>query len=498
MEKQYISIPDLGGIESVTVLEVLVNPGDHVIKDQAVMTLESDKATMDVMADEEASIVSVIVAVGDKVTEGQAVCEIKSNQTQQQAPSHQTKPTTVPITIPDMGGVDKVSVLEILVSKGDVVEPEQAILTLESDKATMDLPSPYAGKIIDISVTLQQVVSVGDAVATLEAFEVIESVNQATNAAEPEVEEAVHSFENIDVEDDEVYAGPLVRRLAFELDVSLKGIKGTGVKNRITKEDLIKHIQSKGGGGLPSLPKGDAKAHGPVEEIELTRIQAMAGPHLHACWVNIPHVTQHMDVNITKLEQSRGLIKDSLKKKGVRVTPVILIIKALAHTLKQFDRFCSSLGVSGKTLILKRYVHIGVAVDTEYGLVVPVIKDVDKKSVMELALELGDISQQARDGKLKPSQLQGGCITISSLGGIGGRYFTPIVNAPEVAILGLSKAFDNLVLEEGNVVVQKMLPMSISYDHRVIDGAEGARFAVALSKAIEDMVNDSIFDEVQI
>ncbi|HJN38478.1 MAG TPA: 2-oxo acid dehydrogenase subunit E2 [Gammaproteobacteria bacterium] len=495
MGNKHVNIPDLGGIESVTVLEVLVKSGDFVAQDQPLMTLESDKATMDVMAEDDASVVNVLVKVGDKVSEGQPVCEINVNESNPEPtlPSLRKEP----ITIPDMGGIEQVIVLEVLAQPGDSVEAEQPIITLESDKATMDISAPYSGKILSVEVKSQQSVAVGDVVAMLETEATKDEPSEKTIEVdrEPAVMEAV---EVIDHDDNELYAGPLVRRLAFELEVSLKQVKGTGNKGRITKEDLVKHIQSKGGGGLPSVPKENAKAFGPVEKVDLTRIQSMAGPHLHACWVNIPHVTQHMDVNITQLEYYRGLIKDTLKKKGVRLTPVVLIIKALADTLHQFGRFNSSLSASGKTLVLKKYVHIGVAVDTEQGLVVPVIKDVDKKSIVQLAEELAETSQQAREGQLKPSQLQGGCMTVSSLGGIGGRYFTPIVNAPEVAILGLSKAFDSLALENEKVVVHKMLPMSISYDHRVIDGAEGARFAVALAQAIDHMVNDSIFDDVKV
>ena len=500
MSEHYINIPDLGGIDHVTVLEVLVKKGQKVDKDQPLLTLESDKATMDVMADQEGVVQSVLVKIGQEVSEGTPVVmtEVMNDSHSKTDKDNSISNTPIiPITLPDLGGVDQVAVLEVFVKPGDHVEKEQPLLTLESDKATMDVPSPYSGVIMDVKVQVQQSVSVGQEIATIQSESEVEVESQEPeHKSDPVVENTIDVNFEVDSSVD-VNAGPLVRRLAFELDIQLNQVKGTGVRGRITKEDIIQYIQSKSGGGLPSLPKVDPNAYGEVDIVDLSRIQALSGPHLHACWVNIPHVTQHIDVDITDLEEARNKIKGRLKNQGIRVTPVTFIIKAIANTLKQFPRFCSSLDDSGKKLILKKYVHVGVAVDTENGLMVPVIKDVDQKSVLNLATELVEMGQKARDGEVKPTDLRGGCITVSSLGGIGGRYFTPIINAPEVAIIGLSKTFNHLVLNDGEVQSRTLLPVSISYDHRVIDGAEGARFAVALSNEIEKMTEDDVFKQIE-
>jgi pyruvate dehydrogenase E2 component (dihydrolipoamide acetyltransferase) len=432
------------------------------------------------------------------------------------------------LTVPDLGDFKDVEVIDVLVAEGDEVAREAPLVTLETDKATMDVPAEAAGRIVEIKVSRGDRVSKGDALAVVEAAgeaaaaaPVEEAAagkaaaeepaappagTKAASAAAPErpaaaseappaarvaspagalppIEEAGFS---------RAHAGPSVRRLARELGVDLARVKGSGIKGRITHEDVKAWVKAALAGGaaaaagaaLPRVPEVDFAAFGPVEAVPLTRVQRISGPRLHASWVNIPHVTQHDEADITDLEALRAELKDKATAAGLKLTPLAFILRACARVLAGFPRFNASL--AGDQLVMKKYLHLGFAADTPNGLVVPVIRDADRKDIYELARELGALSEKARAGKLSAAEMQGGCFTVSSLGGIGGTAFTPIINAPEVAILGVSKARTLPVWRDGEFVPRLMLPLSLSYDHRVIDGAEAVRFTVALAQALAE------------
>lgn len=393
------------------------------------------------------------------------------------------------IIIPDLGGADSVEVIEIAVSVGDTVALDDGIITLESDKASMDVPAPFAGKITAISVSVGDTVSEGDSIGTMtvEGEEAEEVVEKSAPKADPVT---ANKTPAMPVGDAAIYASPSVRRIAHELDIDLRKIKGTGNKGRITKED-VKAFLSQGGSGLDVLaaPKVDFSKFGAFDTEPLKKINKATAKNLHRNWVTIPHVTQFDAANITAMEAYRQAHKAKALEEGVRLTPIAFVIKAVVSALKAFPRFNSSLDATGENLIMKKYIHIGVAVDTPNGLVVPVLRDADQKSVKELARELVAFSEKARDKGLSMADMQGGCFTISSLGGIGGTAFTPIINAPEVAILGLSKSSQQPVWDNESKAFepQLMLPLSLSYDHRVIDGALAARFIVHLSKALNEI-----------
>lgn len=445
------------------------------------------------------------------------------------------------IALPDVGDFADIEIIEILVSVGDVVEPEQSILVLESDKATMEIPSPYAGTIESITVSIGDRLNEGDPIATINAAEAApgkSEVNAASSAAEPpavapepESETAVEAVVETapaaqpaaevasqsgdsgpgkimrphpgsggrpaeSMESGRIHASPSIRRQARQLGVDLGRVIGSGPKGRIVKADVkafVKSIMSGAaagtGGGISvsSLPEIDHSKFGEVETVALSRIKKIAGAHLHRSWVTVPHVTQFDDADITELEAFRKSLAKEAERKQVRLTPIIFLMKAVVTALDEFPNFNASLDASGENLVMKKYFHIGVAVDTPNGLVVPVIRNVDQKGLFELAAELGDISIRARDGKLSPGEMQGGCFTISSLGGIGGTNFTPIVNAPEVAILGVSRSKMQPVYIDGEFKPRLILPLGLSYDHRVIDGAQAARFTSFLSQVISDI-----------
>ena len=419
------------------------------------------------------------------------------------------------ILVPDIGDFDGVEVIEILVAAGDSIAVEDAIVSLESDKAAMEIPSPFAGTIKDVKVKLGDKVSEGHLLVTIEA-----SDESAVAEEAPTVEESAPKEEasaapapaptpapapaaprpsptaSMSINEDgfrKAHASPSVRKFARELGADLSQMTGTGTKNRIIKEDVKAWVKqalaqgSQGGGlGVEAMPEIDFSQFGEIEMQELTRINKLTGKFLHRNWVTVPHVTQFDEADITELEKFRKQLNEENKKEGTRVTVLAFLMKALVSALKEFPRFNSSLDHTGENLILKKYVNIGVAMDTPDGLVVPVIRDCDRKSLIELAQELTDTSVRARNKKLSPSDMQGGCISISSLGGIGGTAFTPIVNAPEVAILGVSRSSMQPVYKDGEFVPHLMLPLSLSYDHRVIDGADGARFTSYLSRVLSD------------
>lgn len=424
------------------------------------------------------------------------------------------------ITVPDIGGATDTDVIEVLVKVGDRVEKETPLIALESDKATMEVPSSDAGVVKELKVKLGDKVSQGSVILVLETEGAETSQPKAeTKAAESAPKPAENAPETkaeqpvavapvsqpaapqtgvvLSAQAADIHAGPAVRRIAREFGVDLALVGGTGPKQRILKEDIQLYVKTRlaqvatGGASaaLPAAPSVDFAKFGPVETQALSRIKKLSGKNLHRNWLLIPHITQFAEADISELEAFRKAQKSDLEKQGIKLTPLVFILKAVVAALKAYPQFNASLDASGENLILKQYYHIGVAVDTPDGLVVPVIRDVDKKGLMDLAKELSVISEKARKKQLTANDMQGGCFSISSLGGIGGTAFTPIVNMPEVAILGVSKASYKPVYEEGEFVPKLMLPLSLSYDHRVIDGADGARFAVFLTNMLSDIRN---------
>jgi len=401
------------------------------------------------------------------------------------------------VRVPDLGHASAAAIIEIPIKVGDVVQVEEALITLESDKASMDIPAPFAGKIQKIHVKVGDKVSKGDLIAVLETEAEADTPN---STPPPAIEEKKYDKEsdeeasNEAEEADDRHAGPGVRRLAREFGLDLNQITGTGQKNRIIKEDLQRFVKDRlhttntgGGTGLPKAPNIDFSLFGETQATPLSRIKKLTAQYLHRNWLLVPHVTQFNDADITELEAFRKAQAVFAAKQQVKLTPLVFIMKAVVTTLKAFPTFNASLSADGEQLIIKKYFHIGIAVDTPDGLVVPVIRDVDKKSLLELAKTLGEVSQKAREKQLSSAELQGSSFTISSLGGIGGTAFTPIVNVPDVAILGVSKAQYKPQYHAGEFIPRLMLPLSLSYDHRVIDGAEGARFIVYLADCLSDI-----------
>jgi pyruvate dehydrogenase E2 component (dihydrolipoamide acetyltransferase) len=526
-----VRVPDIGDFDAVEVIEILVQPGDQVALEDPLITLESDKATMDVPAPFAGTVETVAVTVGDQVSEGDLILLLAGDNLQPagQGPSSEapaappSPPPLEPATsefrvvVPDLGDFADVDVIEVLVGVGDAVEVEQGLITLETDKATMDVPAPKAGTIAALLVGVGDKVSAGDGVVTLTTMPAVEAaaqLDQPASSAEaaavapppapaappaapsrgtgvltepavlPAIDETGFS---------KAHASPSVRKLARELGVDLPRVRGSGVKGRITAADVKAFVKAvlQGdvavGGGLPALPSVDFAKFGPVEIQPLTRIQKISGPRLHASWVNLPHVTQQDEADVTELEATRQALKNKAVERGIKLTPLAFVVRACALTLQEFPQFKSSLSADGQSLVFKNYCHIGFAADTPNGLVVPVIRDADKKDIYELAQDLGSLSAAARDGQLKPGDMQGGVFTISSLGGIGGTAFTPIINAPEVAILGVSKMKTSPVYLDGAFVPRLILPLSLSYDHRVIDGAAGVRFTTHLARTLADV-----------
>jgi pyruvate dehydrogenase E2 component (dihydrolipoamide acetyltransferase) len=415
------------------------------------------------------------------------------------------------VKVPDIGGATNVDVIEVLVSPGDEVAAEDSLITLEGDKATMEIPAPFAGKVKDIKVAVGDKVSAGSLILTLEtaasaekksAEKKTEEKKSATPAktetvaatSAPQKKEQVPAeTKSVENDSEDIYAGPAVRRLAHELDLNLAQIKGTGPKGRILKEDLKAALRGGPAGGiglnLAAAPEIDFAKYGPIETHSLNKIKKLTGVNVHRSWVTVPHVTQFDEADITEMEAFRQGQKKAADEAGIKLTPLVFIMKAVVAALKKFPTFNASLDNRGENLILKQYFHLGIAVETPNGLVVPVIRDVDQKSLFELAGELGEISKKAREKGLSVADMEGSCFTISSLGGIGGTAFTPIVKAPDVAILGVSKASMKPVYQTqtNQFIPRLMLPLSLSYDHRVIDGAEGARFTVYLASRLADI-----------
>ncbi len=425
----------------------------------------------------------------------------------------------IDITLPDLGGAADVSVIEVLVNTGDSVDIDTPLITLEGDKATMEIPSSHAGVIKEVKVKVGDTMNTGDVIASCEIapsddISSDDIANDKNISAEVEVDKPVTAPEaqvvadkpipeikNVAADDDRivetllhsplVYAGPSVRKLAFELGVDLTKVVSSGPKGRVLIDDLHAHVKAKlantgSGGGIDPIPALDFSKFGTVEHEKLSKIKVLSGKFLSRSWLNVPHVTQHDYIDITDLESMRSRNKQAFIDKGSRLTLLAFVMKALLEQLQKFPHFNASILPDGQTLCVKKYYNIGFAVDTPGGLVVPVIKDVDQKSMVEIATSIVTLSSLAREGKLTPGQMQGGCITVSSLGGIGGEFFTPIVNAPEVAIIGLSKASIKPVYIDGEFKPRLMLPVSLSYDHRVIDGAEAAKFVVSFGKILSE------------
>ncbi|KPZ73300.1 Dihydrolipoyllysine-residue acetyltransferase component of pyruvate dehydrogenase complex [Shewanella sp. P1-14-1] len=529
-----VAVPDIGDAENVDIIEVLVSVGETIEADTGLITLETDKATMEVPAPSAGVVKELKVAVGDKVSQGSLVLMLEvgasapaaaeqvatapAEATQAAAPAASTVEVKE-VTVPDIGDASDVDVIEVLVAVGDVLEVDTGLITLETDKATMEVPAPFAGKLVSLTVNVGDKVSQGSIIATVEttssaapapsAPAPVPAASKPAPAAAPAPAKAApvphHPSAGNQPKTGVVHASPAVRRLAREFGADLTLVKGTGRKGRILKEDVqafIKYELSRpkasaatsvagGAGGLNVIaaPKVDFSNFGEVEEVPLSRIQKISGPNLHRNWVTIPHVTQFDEADITELEAFRKEQNTlaAKKKADYKITPLVFMMKAVAKTLAEFPVFNSSLSADGESLIQKKYFHIGVAVDTPNGLMVPVVRDVDKKGIVELSCELMDISVRARDGKLKSADMQGSCFTISSLGGIGGTAFTPIVNYPDVAILGVSKSEMKPKWNGSDFEPKLMLPLSLSYDHRVIDGAMAARFSVTLSSILSDI-----------
>ncbi|MEO3864287.1 pyruvate dehydrogenase complex dihydrolipoyllysine-residue acetyltransferase [Rheinheimera fenheensis] len=536
-----IHVPDIGADE-VEVTEILVKVGDKVAADQSLLSVEGDKASMEVPAAEAGVVKSINVKVGDKVKTGslimtfegegaapaktEAKAEAKAESKADAAPAKQSGAAVQDVKVPDIGG-DAVEVTEIMVKVGDTVSADQSLLSVEGDKASMEVPAPFAGKVKEIKISVGDKVSTGSLIMLFEteggaeAAPASEAKAETAKAeAEPKAEAAPAAAAPVAdkpaasdgfVENSAyAHASPVIRRLAREFGINLAKVNGTGRKGRVVKEDvqnyvkqLVKQVESGAGAAsgaasgagssmgfdLIAWPKVDFAKFGEVEAKPLSRIQKLSGANLHRNWVRIPHVTQFDEADITGLEEFRkeqNALADK-KKMGVKYTPLVFIMKAVAKALEEFPTFNSSLSDDGASLILKKYVHLGIAVDTPNGLVVPVVRDVNKKGIIELSRELQDISVKAREGKLTASDMQGGCFTISSLGGIGGTAFTPIVNAPEVAILGVSKSDIKPKWNGKEFEPKLMLPLSVSYDHRVIDGALAARFTATLASYLADI-----------
>ncbi len=578
--------PDVGGDE-VEVIEILISEGDSVEAEDGLITVESDKASMDIPAPFGGKVGEIKVSVGDKIGEGDLIAmleeaggdlgssddsgsspadagassdedaegsapegsdpgDAEGSDRSGSDPSGASGTEVMDVTVPDIGDDGEVDVIEVLVSIGDTIEKEDGLITLETDKATMDVPSPEAGTVKSVEVSTGDKVKEGSLVITLEvtsssaagdsgssddsassddsgsspagagASSGDDAEGSAPEGSDPAGRETAsgerkappvpdHPLDKKGKAEGLAYASPAVRRLAREFGVDLNQVKGSGRKDRILKEDVQEHVKyelsrpratasagaAQGAGGLQVIapPKVDFSKFGEIEEVPLTRIQKISGPNLHRNWVTIPHVTQFDEADITELENFRKQENQvqAKKKDGIKITPLVFIMKAVAKAMQEYPVFNSSLHEDGEHLIMKKYIHLGIAVDTPGGLVVPVIRDVDKKGIYELSEELADISGRARDGKLKANEMQGGCFSISSLGGIGGTAFTPIVNAPDVAILGVSRSEMKPKWNGDEFEPRLMLPTSLSYDHRVIDGAVAARFSVYLCNVLSDI-----------
>ncbi|WP_027965508.1 dihydrolipoyllysine-residue acetyltransferase [Halomonas sp. 23_GOM-1509m] len=570
MSSEIIKVPDIGGDTDVEIIEIAVSEGDVIEAEDTLITLESDKASMDVPAPKGGKVLKVLVKEGDSVSEGDDIVELEvegggdeqqekkqessSDSQPEEAPAKQDKPKepsqekpaakksaggkqTVDIKVPDLGGSDSVEIIEVAVSEGDEVEAEDTLITLESDKASMDVPSPHSGKIVSFTVKEGDTVSEGDVIGQMEIAGEGGDNEDAPEKAAPEPDPSGKALsektqsEKTPPEKAQpskpaespagtpspeaqmaaykprdgklVHAGPAVRMLARELGVDLGLVKPSGPKDRVLKEDVQSYVKqaianqgkaqpgaaaaATGGAGIPPIPEVDFSQFGEVEEKPMGRLLKMGATNLHRSWLNVPHVTQFDEADITELEAFRKAMKAEAEAQGAKLTPLPFMVKACAFALRKFPQFNVSLKGDGETLVWKNYVHIGIAVDTPDGLMVPVVRNADNKSLIEIAKEMAELGKKAQTKKLKRDEMTGGCFTISSLGSIGGTAFTPIVNAPEVAILGVSKAQMKPVWDGSAFQPRLMMPLSLSYDHRAINGADAARFTAFLADVLSDI-----------
>ncbi len=541
-ETQEIRVPDIGSSGKASVIEIAVKAGDTIAAEQALITLESDKASMEIPSPAAGVIESISVKVGDEVGTGDLILILKGAAPSKPAPGKApaSQAASAPkqklsepaaeepaeaagesveeVRIPDIGSSGSANVIEVMVKAGDSVEADQSLITLESDKASMEIPAPKAGVVESLSIKVGDEAKTGDLILTLKVQGTAPAKKPAPKAEEaapqqqavapnkqgvPEAKAAATPAPAVSGPSKagtKVHAGPAVRMLAREFGVELADVPATGPKGRILKEDVQAYVKNMlhkvkqapaegttGGAGIPPIPAIDFSKFGEVEEVPMTRLMQVGAANLHRSWLNVPHVTQFESADITELEAFRVAQKAIAEKAGVKLTVLPLLLKACAHLLKELPDFNSSLAPSGKALIRKKYVHVGFAVDTPDGLMVPVIRNVDQKSLLQLAGEAAELAEKARTKKLSPDAMQGACFTISSLGHIGGTGFTPIVNAPEVAILGVSKAAMQPVWDGKAFQPRLMLPLSLSYDHRVINGAAAARFTKRLSELLADI-----------
>ena len=526
MNDDLIKVPDIG-VDSAEVIEVCVKEGDSIEIDDSLIVLESDKASMDVPAPFAGKISNIMLQIGDKVSAGSKMMMIVSDNSGSSNKKEESKQPDVAnkkvinkavvsslqsVPVPDIGAKN-VPVIEVCIKQGDSIVVDDPLVVLESDKATMEVPAPLAGVIKEVLVKEGEELSQGDLIAMIETTcglsEVSESKPEISNTSKPVVDKALvepiaaapepprpSSTEKSDIVDlsgnKNAHAGPAVRKLAREFGVDLTQIKGTGSSNRVLKEDVQNYVKAhlRGGGSAtvaPAMPIVDFSKWGGIETKSLNRLRQLAAQNFQRSWLNVPHVTQFDEADITELEAYRKGKKVEAQAKDTKLTPLPFILKACAHALKELPQFCASLSPAGDAVIMKKYINIGVAVDTADGLLVPVIKDVDQKGLWELACECIELAAKARNKKLKPDEMQGGCFTISSLGSIGGTSFTPIVNAPEVAILGISKAEIKPKWDGEAFLPRLMLPLCLSYDHRAINGAEAARFTRLLADVLSDL-----------
>lgn len=519
-----VTVPDLGGDSDVEVIEILVAEGDEISKDDGLVTLESDKAAMDVPSPAAGKVKVIKLKVGDKVNEGTLILELETSgeagtasaapaeekpaaKAEVPAPAASGQPELMAVKVPDLGGESDVEIIEILVSEGDKVSKEGGLITLESDKAAMDVPSPADGKVKSIKVKVGDKVSEGSHIIDLETegaapAPVAETPAspKPTAAATPTPEPAKTApalaarTDNDSSAGADVYAGPAVRKMARELGVNLTKVSGTGSRGRIVKEDVDAYVKGilQGGGaaqaaGLPGIPDIDFSQFGEIEEVEMSKLHRVTAQNMQRNWLNVPHVTQFDEADVTELEEFRAEQKALAEKKGIKLTPLPFIVKACARALQEHPQFNVSLHSSGTKIIQKKYVHIGVAVATPAGLMVPVVKNVDRKTIWEIAADIAELGAKAKDRKLTKDDMQGACFTVSSLGNLGGTAFTPIVNAPEVAILGVSKASIKPVYINNEFVPRTMLPFALSYDHRAVNGVDGGMFCNTLATFLNDI-----------
>jgi len=531
-----IRVPDIGDFSDVEVIEVLVNVGDIVAIDDALITLESDKASMDIPAAEGGVVRELKVAVGEKVSEGSVILLLESSEepgvnvavddaqpkvssggASTPAPSGSGErsggATLEDIHVPDIGDFQNVDVIEVLVHEGDTISEDDPLITLESDKASMDIPAPKAGMVREVKVAVGDQVSEGSlimVVAVAGAAPTADVSTSPTRSGEAKAPKRVPAAASVEAAASfrRAHASPSVRRIARELGVDLAKVAGTGRNGRVTDTDVRNFLNTGGQSvasasapaargavpaeavhGIPVITQPDWSQFGEVESVPMSRINKLSARHLHKAWLNVPQVTHFDESDITELEAYRQKMKGKAKEMGFGLTPLVFMMKAVVAALKEYPKFNAAMDDAGENLIYRKYFNIGIAVDTPDGLVVPVIRDVDRKGVFELARELGEVSSRAREGQLKAADMQGGCFSISSLGGIGGTNFTPIVNAPEVGILGLTRSQQRLVRVNGEIVDRLVQPLAVSYDHRVIDGAYAARFVGYVAFILSDVRN---------